>query len=439
VRIVRSGGQVFSHGPSGQVHMTSTAQDVTEQRMLEQQVVIASRLASVGTLASGVAHEINNPMTYAVGNLEMALKRLSSLIESPARAHLPVDLLGEVAGPSLHAPLGQHDLDVLREVCEFLRRSAHGAERVCQIVRDLKVFSRADDARTSSPIAIQPVLESSIGVCGNEIRYRSRLVKDYAAELPLVDACESRLGQVFVNLLVNAAHAIPEGHRDEHEIRVITRVAEHGEVLVEVRDTGCGIPRDALSRIFEPFFTTKPVGEGTGLGLSICHGIVASLGGRLEVESELGRGSTFRVVLPPAVSSATSRAASSPPKPGVHGRILVIDDEPLICEAIKCMLAGDYEVVAHSNPKEALARIVGGEHFDLILCDLMMPVTTGMDVYQHLLELAPDKVGSMVLMTGGAFTPAARQFVDRVPNPRIQKPFGQKVLQDTISSLLRKG
>jgi PAS domain S-box-containing protein len=446
VRIVRSGGQVFADAHSGQVHMTATAQDLTEQRALEQQLVIAGRLASMGTLASGVAHEINNPMTYVVGNIDMALDRLSSEIESPERVSRSTGPPGEEAAPSLPslqtrtpAPAPhQHQLELLRDVRDLLLRSLHGAERVCQIVRDLKVFSRADDLRKPCAIAIKPVLESSISICWNEVRYRARLVKEYAEELPLVDAGESRLGQVFVNLLVNAAHAIVEGRHDENEIRVVTRVAEDGNLVVEFRDTGCGIPHAALNRIFEPFFTTKPIGVGTGLGLSICHGIVASLGGRLEVESELGRGSTFRVVLPPSSTSATSKPSSFPSTAGAQGRILVIDDDPLVAEAVQCMLATVHDVVTHTNPKDALTRIVRGERFDLILCDLIMPEMTGMDLYQQVLEHAPDAANSIVLMTGGAATPLARQFMDGVPNPRIQKPFGQKALRDMISSLLRK-
>jgi PAS domain S-box-containing protein len=438
VRIVRSGGQVFADERSRQVHMTSTTQDLTEQRALEQQVVITGRLASMGTLASGVAHEINNPMTYVVGNIDIALDRLSSVIEDPEQADRAASPSGEEAEPPPPAEVPHPERAVLRDVRELLLRSAHGAERVCQIVRDLKVFSRADDLRKPSPIAIEPVLESSISICWNEIRHRAELVKDYAQELPLVDAGESRLGQVFVNLLVNAAHAIAEGRRDENEIRVVTRVTEDGHALVEIRDTGCGIPQAALNRIFEPFFTTKPMGVGTGLGLSICHGIVASLGGRLEVESELGRGSTLRVLLPPSGRPATSTPASSPPTASAHARILVIDDEPLVAEAIQSMLAAVHDVVTHTNPREALVRLVRGERFDLILCDLIMPEMSGMELYQRLLHQAPDAVDSIVLMTGGAATPQARQFLDRVPNPRIQKPFGQKALREMISSLLRR-
>jgi CheY-like chemotaxis protein len=180
------------------------------------------------------------------------------------------------------------------------------------------------------------------------------------------------------------------------------------------------------------------MGVGTGLGLSICHGIIESLGGRLEVESELGRGSTFRVVLPRSASAVTPTTASVPPVAAVRARILVIDDEPLVAEAVQSMLATVHDVVTETNPKEALARIVRGERFDLILCDLIMPEMTGMDLYQQVLQRAPDALDSIVLMTGGASTAQARRFVESVTNPRIQKPFGMKSLQDTISRLLRR-
>jgi PAS domain S-box-containing protein len=436
VRILHSGGQVLDTEGDGRLRLSATAQDITEHRTLEQQVLIAGRLSSMGTLASGVAHEINNPMTYVVGNVDLAIQQLSTMVENLER-RFPSVRGADSTAVSRDPEEDSRDLHMLRDVRELLRRSAHGAERVCQIVRDLKVFSRADDPRKARAIKVEPVLESSINICWNEIRYRAQLVKDYT-ELPLVDANESRLGQVFVNLLVNAAHATPEGQRDKHEIRVTTRVSESGDAVIEIRDNGQGIPHATLSRIFEPFFTTKPVGVGTGLGLSICHGIVSSLGGRLEVESELGRGAMFRVVLPRSSALAGEKYPSVIPAPHIHGRILVIDDEPLVVETIRRMLQAEHEVVTLTSPREALARLSSGEHFDLILCDLMMPELTGMDLYDKLLVAAPHTLPSMVLMTGGAFTPSARRFLEFVPNPRIQKPFGQRTLQDMIGSLLRR-
>jgi signal transduction histidine kinase len=188
----------------------------------------------------------------------------------------------------------------------MLREAREGAERVRHIVRDLKVFSRGD---TEERTAVDPrrVMDSCANMARGEIRHRARLVKRYA-ETPRVSANEARLGQVLLNLLVNATHAIPEGAPDENEIRVATGVDAEGRVMMEVEDTGSGIPDDVKAHIFEPFFTTKTGGAGTGLGLSICQSIVTALGGEITVESEVGRGTTFRVFLPPA-------SMSDPPPP----------------------------------------------------------------------------------------------------------------------------
>jgi PAS domain S-box-containing protein len=243
--------------------------DLTERMHIQQRLRIADRMASVGMLAAGVAHEINNPLAYVTANLGYlgeALKRLDP-----------------------------GTIDNAAELGDVLEEAHEGCERIRQIVRDLKMFSREDEA-PSRPVELKRVVESSINMAWNEIRHRARLVKDFT-EVPPVLAKESRLGQVFLNLLVNAAQAIPEGGADRNEIRVTLR-SEADRVLVEVRDTGSGIPPETLPRIFDPLFTTKPVGIGTGLGLSISHSIVRGMGGEITVDSVIGKGTTFTVSLP---------------------------------------------------------------------------------------------------------------------------------------------
>jgi two-component system, cell cycle sensor histidine kinase and response regulator CckA len=249
--------------------------DVTERKALEARLLRADRMASLGTLAAGVAHEINNPLTYVLLHLGYLAREL----------------------PKLH---GSEDL--ARRVAEI----QDGVERVELIVRDLKLFSRPDAERHEA-IDVRRVIDSAANLAAGEIRHRARLRKDYTAVRPIM-ASEARLGQLFLNLLMNAAQSIPEGDADANEIAV--RVSEKDErVVVEVSDTGCGIPAEVQKRIFDPFFTTKPVGVGTGLGLSICHGIVESLGGEIRVNSRQGRGSTFTVLLPAAQAGAVDSAA----------------------------------------------------------------------------------------------------------------------------------
>jgi len=275
----------------------------------------------------------------------------------------------------------------------------------------------------------------------NEIRHRARLVKDYG-DLPPVRANESRLGQVFLNLLVNAAQAIPEGAADRNEIRIVTRSVPPGRVTIEVRDSGGGIPPEVLGRIFDPFFTTKPSGVGTGLGLSICHSIVTALDGEISVDTAAERGTTFRVTLPIADLTTAIPARAVTPQTqssGRRGKVLVIDDEPLIGAAVKRALTSEHDVTAMSSSHEALTRLRAGERYDVILCDLMMPALTGMDIHDELTKLAPAQADRMVFITGGAFTARAQSFLAEVQNPRIEKPFDLHALRALVHQAMLAG
>jgi PAS domain S-box-containing protein len=392
--------------------------DLSERKRMENQLIFAGRMAAVGTLAAGVAHEINNPLAYIVANIDFARSQVNGVASRLSRT--------AVAGGPAH---------VLDETGEALTEARQGAERVRNIVRDLRVFARGDDDQTG-PVSVRRVMDSSINIAWNEIRHRARLVKDYG-ETPLVEGNESRLGQVFLNLLLNAAHAIPEGETERNEIRVTTRADVHGRAVIEVRDTGMGIPAENRERIFDPFFTTKPAGEGTGLGLWICHGIVTALGGDVKVDSEIGRGSTFRVTLPPALMDAPA-TFSTPTTPEVDAngaRLLVIDDEPMILGALRRSLGSDYNVTCVGDGRRALERVRAGERFDVILCDLMMPELTGMDLHAELEKIAPDQASRMVFVSGGAFTPRARDFLDRVPNARVEKPIDFQNLRVLLRNL----
>ena len=265
------------------------ARDVTEERRAraeqentQQKLIVADRMISVGTLAAGVAHEINNPLAYVMANLNVAIEEVHAL--------------------SGGSPSGR-----IKELEEMVGDALEGATRVAKIVRSLKTFSRSDHEQRAV-VDIHPTLELAINMAFNEIRHRARLVKDFGVT-PLIEADEARLGQVFINLLVNAAQAIPEGNAQGNEVRITTSTDPTGNLVVEVRDTGPGIPLEIRGRLYQPFFTTKPVGVGTGLGLSVCHNIVTSMGGDLSVLSELGKGATFRVVLPPSTPQKLPVAA----------------------------------------------------------------------------------------------------------------------------------
>ncbi|MDP9000190.1 MAG: response regulator [Myxococcota bacterium] len=383
-----------------------------EHRELQSRLAQTDRLTSLGTLAAGVAHEINNPLAYVLLNLGYVTEELPKL------------LLGA-------------SVEQTREVRVALDHARNGAERIRDIVRSLKTFSRPEN-ETCVPLDVAQVLDATLAMIANEIRYRARLVKEYEQTSEVI-ANEARLGQVFLNLLLNAVQALPEGRSEMNEIRVVLRAPRGGRVVVEVHDNGVGISPQVRGRIFEPFFTTKPVGIGTGLGLAICHGTVTSLGGMLTVESEVGKGSIFRVSLPAAGRAvgtiAVATASDVPPALSAsksRGRILIVDDEPIVCFSLQRLLSGEGEAIAATNAREAVARIAAGDRFDVILCDLMMPEMDGPAMYDELLKIAPAQAERMVFVTGGAFTMRAHDFLERVPNVRLSKPFDVDSLLELV-------
>jgi PAS domain S-box-containing protein len=388
-----------------------TGRDITGRRQLEAQLVLSDRLASVGTLAAGVAHEINNPLSYVMANLEIMAIELASM-----ESRLPPEQVTEMR--------------------ELLHVTVDGTERIGRIVRGLKTFARADEERRAN-LNVQRVLDVSINMVMNEVRHRARLSRRYSS-VPLVHADEARLGQVFVNLIVNAAQSIAAGRVQDNEIEVSTGTAADGWAVVEIRDTGVGMSPDVQKRIFDPFFTTKPAGIGTGLGLSICHTLVSAVGGRIEVQSEPGHGTLVRVLLPPAqsvtpkVESVVAAPVSSPRR-----RILVIDDEEAIGASLRLALRSAHDVVTATSGRDALARLQTEPPVDLVICDMMMPQMTGIDVHDELARTMPHYVSRLVFMTGGAFTPATNAFLEKIPDRVIEKPIEIKDLKAVIERLTR--
>jgi CheY-like chemotaxis protein len=283
---------------------------------------------------------------------------------------------------------------------------------------------------------LHQLLDSSANMASNEIRHRAQLVKNYGP-VPPVHANEARLGQVFVNLLVNAAQAIPEGRAAHNEVRITTFTADDGAAVVEVRDTGTGIPENAIEHIFDPFFTTKAAGIGTGLGLAICRTTVESLGGTIHVENLPKRGVAFRICLAPYVGGSVVPTSNRSAVPlGRRGRILVVDDEALIANGLARVLGSEHDVTCLTSSREALARVEAGERFDVLLCDLMMPELSGMDLHDAVRALDSEQASRFVFLTGGAFTDRARAFLDRSTNPCVEKPYDAMSLRAMIRTLV---
>jgi two-component system cell cycle sensor histidine kinase/response regulator CckA len=391
----------------GKHSIASLLHDLSERKRMEQRLMLADRMVSVGTLAAGIAHEINNPLAYVLANLSFIQEEVEEVAPSLSEAKV-------------------------KSLRELLAQAEDGAERVRIIIRDLKSFSRAD-AEDEGPIEVQRVLDGAINMAWNEIRHRAQLDK-HCEPVAAVRGSEARLGQVFLNLLVNAAQAIPVGHAGENRIGVSVKQS-HDRVLIEISDTGCGIPQEIMARIFDPFFTTKPVGVGTGLGLSICHNIVASAGGEITVDSNVGRGSTFRISLPVArVVSMLPRGQPSLPVQASDRRlrILLVDDEPSVVRALQRALR-EHELVVAFSGIEALEVFDSGQVFDIVFCDLMMAQLSGMEVYDTVRRRYPGTQERFVFMTGGAFTQQAKDFLASIPNPIVEKPFDIRALRALVS------
>jgi signal transduction histidine kinase len=261
----------------------------------QEYLLQSEKLASIGQLAAGVAHEINNPIGYIFSNFGMLEQYQTSLFEMlQAYETFEANVNAHSATEQLIKLREKLEIDFLKkDVPELMKESREGIERVRKIVQDLKSFSHSDSRSDWQPSNLHQGLDSTLNVINNEIKYRAEVVKEYG-EIPLVECVLSQINQVVMNLVINASHALgPERGK------IFIRTGRSGDsVWLEVEDTGSGIPKEILPRIFDPFYTTKPVGKGTGLGLSLSYGIVQKHHGNIEIETEVGKGTKFRVTLP---------------------------------------------------------------------------------------------------------------------------------------------
>jgi len=386
------------------------------QERLKARAIELERLGSLGALTAGISHEINNPLAFVLGNLELAQRQASEL-EARLRGADAFSLVG------------------LKQV---LARAQRGADRIASVVRGVSVFARPD-TETVLTIDVQDVLESSLQLASNEIRHAARLERAYEPVQP-VRGNPAKLGQVFLNLLLNAVRAVGESPHADHVISVRTRSGPDRSVIVEVADTGRTLPTTLHGRLRDPFLSSGPAGFGMGLGLSVSRELVEAMGGAMEAESGNGVGTTLRVILPSHTRTSVLPTAPTPaPVPIAvrtkRPRVLVVDDEPMMCDLLSAVLSHDYDVAAFSDPRAALASILGGD-FDVILCDLMMPDLTGMDLFEHVTAERPEMAERMIFISGGAFTDRARNFLATTRRPQVRKPFRTEELVDAIEAQL---
>jgi signal transduction histidine kinase/CheY-like chemotaxis protein len=382
-----------------------TGRDVTAQDAdLQAKLLLADRMAAIGVLSAGVAHEINNPLSYVLGNLVMLGDTL--------------DEVGDTLTASDKA-----------EMQDLIRDCLHGSNRVADIVKTLNVMARPQDSVDS--VDLKEAIDSASKMAANHLRHKSvELIVEVPEGLPKVQGSPSRLGQVFLNILINAAQACDES-KDANQVRISARDSK-SSVVVEIVDTGSGMSKEAQRLLFDPFFTTKEIGEGSGLGLYFCHNELARTGGSIHFESEVGVGSRFEVTLPHATQVTTVPKASNAERPQL-GNTLIIDDEALVARALKRMLQSDRVQIASSGP-EALTLLERDE-FECVFCDLMMPEMSGPEFYSKALEIRPDLENKIVFITGGAFTETSTAFVNQHQERMLYKPFNRQALAEMLEQL----
>lgn len=394
--------------------------DVGERRRLERRVGMNDRLAAIGTMAAGMQHEINNPLASVVANVQFTLDGLRGTREGATR-------------------------EQLGELVSALEDASEGAERVRRTVEELRHFTRPTDT-FDAPVDLATSLDDAVRMTAHAVRHHATVRRDYAAA-PRVRAEEGQLARVFTNLLINAAQATGDGQAASHTIALATRTDAKGRAVAEITDDGAGIAPEKIHRIFDPFFTTAPENAAMGLGLAVCHTIVTSLGGEIDVVSELGKGTTFRVSLPAADGvrvdgagvDSVARSAPLAQKAALHsnrrGRVLVVDDEIAIGKALRRILTADHDVTVESDARAALDRLAH-ETYDVVFCDLMMPNMSGMDFFDELNARAPEVARRIVFLTGGAFSPRSEEFLRRGKNLCLPKPFSREAVSSAVRHMM---
>ncbi len=399
---------VRSHPLLGGQESVVVVRDETSRTTMDQRLRVAERMASVGTLAAGIAHEVNNPLAYVSMNVDLLKEEIQDLPDE-VRARI-VDLLGGIAD---------------------------GTERIKHIIQPLRQMSRID-ARQTVKFSVQKALESALAATEFERRHQATLVLE-VQDTPQVIGDPAELVQVFVNLLSNALHAMETSpNPNGHELRV-RLFPEDDNVVIEIEDTGSGISKENLSMIFNPFFSTRMRETGTGLGLSIVHSIITDMNGTIEVQSQLERGTTFRIVVaaveeeveaePVVVPQAEPAVAANAPKVALRkATVVVVDDEPMIRLSIARVLS-KHEVLCFGTGREALEYLTTHAKPDLVICDITMPGMSGPELFSHLCDASPELVERMVFVTGGAFTTQTEQFLNRSDIRCLYKPVPSEVLR----------
>jgi two-component system, NtrC family, sensor kinase len=386
--------------------------EMQERLEVEGKVRHLQKIQALGRLSASVGHEINNPLCFVTGNLELIAEGLLELRADSATEQTWTD------------------------VRVSLDAATAGATRIAKIVEAMRGFIHADEQDEQADVTA--AIAAATALTRNEIRYRARLTVRCEPAPPLRIG-QRALEQVLVNLLINAAQAITQGGADDNEIRVIVTPGPD-RVGIEISDTGHGIEAEIAEHVFEPFYTTKPVGQGTGLGLPLCHELITAAGGELSLSSELGRGTTVGIALPLAEGRAAAPEREPPEQAepageaARHAKILLVDDDPPILRVLQYALRS-YETHLAHNGQEALARC-RQESFDVVVCDMMMPDITGMELYERMRESDEALADRFVFITGGAINQRIEQFLRLHAHRCVRKPFTSRQIREAVAQHL---
>ncbi|MGC4118122.1 MAG: PAS domain-containing protein [Myxococcales bacterium] len=429
------------------VAVVAVTRDVTERTRADRErdelragLAQTERLASMGVLAAGLAHEINNPLSYVLYNLESLVEDLPQLAELMRRCRRELAMRAgeEVVAAVLGDAEDLFSTASIQDLAERLQDAHSGSLRLKALAKSLSTFARVEEAALV-PVDLQSCAEHALVMASNELKFRAQVVKSFT-RVPTVLGTEGKLAQVFLNLLISAAHSIEEGHVDQNEVRVRTW-CEDDRVFAEVADTGPLLSNEERELVFEPFRPARGGGLGAGLGLSICKRIVEELGGTIACTSSAGAGTRFRMSFPrsspgaqPGEPALREVAGAAVPR----ARILVVDDEAGVRSAVARMLRDDCEVVGVASGEEGRSLLERDDRFDLVYCDLMMPRTSGMDLHAWAVKKDPALAARFVFITGGAFTPGATAYLATCGNPRMDKPFESAEFRKRTKALLEE-
>ncbi len=385
--------------------VTERKQMEEERQQLEQRAQFASRLASVGEMASGIAHEINNPLTGVIGYAQLLLQ-----------GDLPDNV--------------RKDLETIND----------GAQRVANVVQRLLAFARQTKPQRKY-VDINDIVETTLDLRGYHLQTSNiEVVRQLAPDLPVTVADAGQIQQVFLNLIVNAETEMSLA-RGQGKLTVKTQ--RIGDIIrISFKDDGCGIASENLEKIFEPFFTTREVGQGTGLGLSVCYGIVSQHNGKIHAESKPGRGATFIVELP-IVTEDRQLGLPEPETLELHQkastRFLIVDDEPLVTQFVSKVLIEEGHIVDAVNRAEDALELVTANKYRIILLDIKMPGMSGIDLYKRLQKMSPSLARKVVFVTGDVMGARTTAFLAKSKLPYITKPFDARQLNSTLDRLFAEG